>query len=115
MPVPEKVPDQIKFRSAETRYVGSVTDPPPEHPIIDPQSKKMAVLIAAPPSPAAVGMGVSPVLPGPEQPSLISTIFSAPSGNSAYFHSFLANAVQGPQLVLRARLNLAFTMAKSLK
>jgi hypothetical protein len=75
----------------------------------------MAVLILAPPFPAAVATGVSPVLPGPEQISLISTIFFAPSGNSAYFHSFLANAVQGPQLVLRARLNLAFTMAKSLK
>jgi len=31
----------------------------------------MAVLIVAPPFPAAVGMGVSPALPGPEQTSLI--------------------------------------------
>jgi len=41
--------------------VGIVTYRPRNILIIDPQFKKMAVVIVAPPSPAAVATGVSPV------------------------------------------------------
>ena len=49
----------------------------------------------------------------PDNEFLVRANIPSTSGNSASFHSFLLNAAQGPQLVLRARLYLAFTKVRA--